>query len=192
MATKAVSTAGMFLACAVETTAGVRPTTGYLVVPEVKSMPDFGAAPQGIDTTILLATKNTTSIPGLSDYSSALDFGVNYTDELIDSWKKYIEMFQQAVTAAMAMWWAVVHPKLRYANYFPGEPAPIGMGSVGVNAVAESSVYIFASGDVEQHEKPTLAPETEQAESVRSYLKDMGLYPADLSARSSKSDEVEV
>lgn len=190
MATKAVSTAGMFLACAVETTAGARPTEGYLVVPEVKSMPDFGAAPQGIDTTILLATKNTTSTPGLTDYSSALAYGVNYTDELVDEWKKYIEKYQEALAAGLAMWWAVVHPKLKYANYFPGEPAPIGIGGAGVNAVAESSVYIFASGDVEQHEKPTLAPETEQAESVRSYLKDMGLYPT--TARSSKTDEVEV
>ena len=173
MATKAVSTAGMFLACAVETTAGARPTTGYLVVPEVKSMPDFGAAPQGIDTTILLATKNTTSTPGLTDYSSALAYGVNYTDELVDEWKKYIEKYQEALAAGLAMWWAVVHPKLKYANYFPGEPAPIGIGGAG-----------------EQHEKPTLAPETEQAESVRSYLKDMGLYPT--TARSSKTDEVEV
>lgn len=190
MGTKAVSTAGMLLACAVETKAGERPTTGYLVVPEVKGMPDFGTAPESIDTTILLATKNTTSISGLTDFSSALAYGVNYTDELVDEWKKYIDMYQQAIAEGLAMWWTVVHFKLKYANYFPGEPAPLGMGSASVNGVMESSVYIFASGDVEQHEKPTLAPETEQAESTRSYLKDMGLYP--VSARSSKTSEVEV
>ena len=43
---KAVSTAGMFLAYSVETTAGERPTEGYLVVPEMKDMPDFNAAPK--------------------------------------------------------------------------------------------------------------------------------------------------
>ena len=51
---KAVSTAGMFLAYSVETTAGERPTEGYLVVPEMKDMPDFNAAPNAIDTTIFV------------------------------------------------------------------------------------------------------------------------------------------
>lgn len=38
------STAGMYLMYAVEDNAGARPTTGYKIIPEIKSMPSFNRA----------------------------------------------------------------------------------------------------------------------------------------------------
>lgn len=45
MASPRLSTAGMTLQYAVETSAGTRPTTGYTKIPEVKSMPSFNPSP---------------------------------------------------------------------------------------------------------------------------------------------------
>ena len=45
MASPRLSTAGMTLQYAVETSAGTRPTTGYTKIPEVKSMPSFNLKP---------------------------------------------------------------------------------------------------------------------------------------------------
>ena len=51
------STAGMYLCYAVEATAGTRPSTGFIQIPEVKSMPSFNPAPDTIDSTTLLETE---------------------------------------------------------------------------------------------------------------------------------------
>ena len=187
---QAVSTAGMFLAYSVETTAGERPTEGYLVVPEMKDMPDFNAAPNAIDTTILLEQENMTYIDGLKDYGGALSYTVNLGDEIMAWWKKCLKAYDEAMENGMNMWWAVVHPKLKTANYFPGKPAPMGQSGASVNGSYVGTIYVMPTGSVEQEGRPTLAPETEQDALVRPYLKNMGLYPATVSR--SKSNEVEV
>ena len=52
-----VSTAGMYLAYCVETSAGVRPVSGYTTIPEVKSMPSFNPSPETIQSTTLMETE---------------------------------------------------------------------------------------------------------------------------------------
>lgn len=51
------STAGMFLAYCVESSKGVRPVSGYTVIPEIKTMPSFNPSPETIDSTTLLETE---------------------------------------------------------------------------------------------------------------------------------------
>ena len=51
------STAGMYLCYAVETSKGVRPTSGYTIIPEIKTMPSFNPSPETIDSTTLLETE---------------------------------------------------------------------------------------------------------------------------------------
>ena len=55
-----LSTAGIKVKYAVETTAGTRPTTGYTEIPEIKSIPEFGTDINTLQTTPLSATKNHT------------------------------------------------------------------------------------------------------------------------------------
>ena len=62
-----LSTAGMTLQYAVETSAGTRPTTGYIKIPEVKSMPSFNPSPNPIDSTTLEETEYMTYVQGLKD-----------------------------------------------------------------------------------------------------------------------------
>lgn len=52
-----VSTAGMFLCWCAETTKGTRPTSGYSIIPEIKSMPSFNPQPETIQSTTLLETE---------------------------------------------------------------------------------------------------------------------------------------
>ena len=46
-----LSTIGVKISYAVETTAGVRPTTGYNIIHGLYSTPDFNAAPNTADAT---------------------------------------------------------------------------------------------------------------------------------------------
>ena len=52
-----LSTAGVLLKYAVETTAGTRPTTGYTTVPSIKSIPDLNPEPESLEVTDLSDTE---------------------------------------------------------------------------------------------------------------------------------------
>ena len=51
------STAGMRLYYAVETSAGTRPSTGLVKIPEIKSIPSFNPSPETIQSTTLEETE---------------------------------------------------------------------------------------------------------------------------------------
>lgn len=157
MASPRVSTAGMSLQYAVETTAGTRPTTGYQIIPEIKSMPSFNPAPNTIESTTLLETEYMTYVSGLKDLGGALEYGANLTDDLIDFWDDLLNDYATAAAAGKQMWFCVVHPKLSKATYFVGEPSPLGLNEAAVNAMAETTLYITPQQAPIMAEKPTVA-----------------------------------
>lgn len=150
-----LSTAGMSLMYAVETTAGTRPTSGYTAIPEIKSMPSFNPAPNTIDSTTLAETEYMTYVKGLKDLGGALEYGANLTEDLIDFWEDLLEAYETASAAGKAMWFAVVHPKLSKATYYVGEPAPIGFNEAEVGNMAETTLYITPNSAPIMAAKPT-------------------------------------
>lgn len=151
-----VSTAGMYLCYCVETTAGTRPTSGYQIIPEIKSMPSFNPSPNTIDSTTLLETEYMTYVKGLKDLGGALEYGANLTDDLVDFWETLLTAYDTAVAAGKAMWFAVVHPKLAKATFYKGEPAPIGFNEAAVGAMAETTLYITPNSAPIMETKPSV------------------------------------
>lgn len=149
------STAGMYLCYAVETTAGTRPTSGYTVIPEVKSIPSFNPAPETIQSTTLLETEYHTYVEGLKDLGGALEFGANLTADLITAWETCNTAHDTAEASGRATWFAVVHPKLENAVFFQGDPAPLGLNEATVGSMAESTLYITPNSAPEWAAKPT-------------------------------------
>lgn len=137
-----LSTAGMTLQYAVETTPGTRPTTGYIKIPEVKSMPSFNPSPNTIDSTTLEETEYMTYVQGLKDLGGALEYGANLTQDLIDAWDTLMDAYDAAVEEGNQVWFAVVHPQLTDATYFVGTPAPLGLNEASVDAMLETTLYI--------------------------------------------------
>ena len=137
-----LSTAGMTLQYAVETTPGTRPTTGYIKIPEVKSMPSFNPSPNTIASTTLEETEYMTYVQGLKDLGGALEYGANLTEDLIDAWDTLMTAYEEAVESGNQVWFAVVHPQLTDATYFVGTPAPLGLNEASVDAMLETSLYI--------------------------------------------------
>lgn len=152
-----LSTAGMRLAYAVETTAGTRPTEGWKYVPEVKSMPSFNPSPNTIQSTTLEETEYQTYVKGLKDLGGALEYGANLTEDLLTFWEALLKEYDTAVAAKKSMWFAVIHPKLTKATYFVGEPSPIGFNEADVDAMAETTLYITPNSAPEWGDKPTVA-----------------------------------
>lgn len=137
-----VSTAGMWLAYCVETTAGTRPQQGFTKIPEVKSMPSLNPAPNGIDVTPLSEEETIQYINGLKDFGGSLEFTANNTDDLYTAWTTLISAYETAQESNKATWFCIYHPKLGNAAYFKGEPAPYGWNGAEVNAAYETTLYI--------------------------------------------------
>ena len=152
-----VTTAGMYLCYAVEATAGTRPTTGYKVVPEVKSAPSFNPTPEQIESTTLMETEFKTYEEGLKDLGGVLGFNANLTDDLVTFWGSVNTEFDTAAASSKAMWFALVHPKLSNAVFFTGDPAPIGLNEVSINAMAETTLYVTPTNAPALYAKPSLA-----------------------------------
>lgn len=152
-----VSTAGMFLAYVVETTAGTRPTSGWTKVPEIKTMPSFNPQPETIQSTTLEETEYHTYVEGLKDLGGALPFTANLTDDLVTAWASVNSAYESAASAGKAMWFAIVHPKLANATFFTGDPAPIGLNEASVGAMAETTLYITPLTAPVIDTKPTVA-----------------------------------
>lgn len=150
------STAGMLLVYAVEATAGTRPTTGYVKIPEVKSMPSFNPAPETIQSTTLEETEYHTYVEGLKDLGGALEFGANLTADLISAWET-CNTAHDDLTGGKAMWFAVVHPKLEKAVFFKGDPSPLGLNEATVGSMAETTLYITPNSAPAWQDKPTIS-----------------------------------
>lgn len=151
-----ISTAGMYLCYCVETTKGTRPTSGYQIIPEIKTMPSFNPAPNNIDSTTLLETEYMTYVKGLKDMGGALEYGANLTDDLIEFWETLLSAYDTAAADGKAMWFAVVHPKLAKATFYKGEPAPIGFNEASVGAMAETTLYITPNSAPIMEAKPSV------------------------------------
>ena len=150
------STAGMYLCYATEATAGSRPTSGYVKIPEIKSMPSFNPSPETIQSTTLEETEYHTYVEGLKDLGGALEFGANLTADLITAWAT-CNSAHDALTAGKAMWFAVVHPKLDKAVFFQGDPSPLGLNEATVGSMAETTLYITPNSAPEWQNEPTLS-----------------------------------
>lgn len=140
------STVGMKVLYAIETTAGTRPTTGYVEIPDVKSTPDYNTEPNGIDVTTLTETEALQYVEGLRDYGSSLSFTCNLTNELTTIWDEFCEAADEAAATDKRAWIEIIHPKLEKAWFAPGSPVKMSMPSAEVNAALEITVYVIPSG----------------------------------------------
>ena len=149
------STAGMHLYYAVETTAGTRPTSGLVKIPEIKSIPSFNSAPETIDSTTLEETEFRTYVEGLKDLGGALEFGANVTAELITAWET-CNTAHDALDEGKGMWFYVVHDKLEKCVAFEGDPSPLGLNESTVGSMLETSLYITPNTAPQWVAKPTI------------------------------------
>ena len=138
----ALSTAGVTIGYAVESTAGTRPTTGYITIPDIKEVPEMNPEPETLETTTLAATEYKTYIEGLKDLGGALSFLANFTSELETAWAALITAYNTAKTTKKAVWFEVKHPGLTKSVFFTGQPSAMGLPAMSVNSVLETNLYI--------------------------------------------------
>lgn len=143
-----LSTAGIYVAYAVETTAGSRPTTGYTRLTGAKTTPSFNPSPETLETTTLDETEWKTYIDGLKDIGGALEFTFNLTQELFDQWDALMTAYRTGIASdpKLRTWFEIVIPGLNDALFFPGNPSEMGLPETSVSSVLEITNYITPVG----------------------------------------------
>lgn len=150
-----LSTAGVSLWYAVESTAGTRPTSGYTRIYGVKSTPSLNAAPDTLETTTLDELEYKTYIDGLKDLGGALEFTFNLTEDLITAWDTLMTAYATAKAAGKATWFTIVVPGLTDSFYFTGNPSAMGLPETAVNSVLEITNYITPTNAPASYDKPS-------------------------------------
>lgn len=136
-----LSTAGVLLKYAVESTAGTRPTTGYTQVPSIKAIPDFNPEPESLEVTDLSDTEWRRYIAGLKDPGGALSFTANLTTAFKTAWEALVSAAETAASDGKATWFEIMVPNFG-SFYFAGIPSELGMSAMDVNAVLEIEAYV--------------------------------------------------
>lgn len=150
-----LSTAGIKLKYAVETTKGTRPTSGYTALTGAKSTPSLNPSPDTLETTTLDELEYKTYIDGLKDLGGALEFTFNLTQDLVDEWDALMTAYEAAKAEQKATWFVIDIPGLTKAFYFTGNPSSMGIPETSVNSVLEITNYITPTNAPESFDKPT-------------------------------------
>lgn len=138
----ALSTAGVAIKYAVETEKGERPVSGFAQIHDIKEVPDFNPEPETIEATDLEETEYKFYVAGLKDVGGALGFLANFTQELQTQWGTIVETYNTALKDGKRMWFEISHPKLEKSVFFTGEPASMGLPSMSVSSILETTLYI--------------------------------------------------
>lgn len=150
-----ISTAGIIVAYAFETTANTRPTAGWTHIPGIKSIPSLNEQPNMIDTTTLDELTTRVGVPGLKGLPTGTNFTASWTDALIKQWADVMSKYETAKSSGKQMWITVVVPGITDAFYFSAIPSALDLPAAGVEAAAEIDIYITPTSERTMAAKPT-------------------------------------
>ena len=151
-----LSTLGIKLYYASESDAGTKPTTGFVNIPGIVSMPELGAEPELIDVTPLEETEYTRNVPGLKTAGN-FSMTANINDDFLTTWGTLMTAYQTAQTAGKSLWFVVVHPKLTKAFWFTGEPVSLPLAEMAVNSAFQTTANVTVNKTEGWADKPTIA-----------------------------------
>lgn len=142
----AISTLGITVGYKVESTAGTRPTSGYVKIAEIREIPEIGNIPDALDATPLEETIMRRYIAGLADTGGVITLTANMSDTLQTAWATCVTAAETGATTGLACWFEIKSPKLAKSYFFSGMPVALGYAGSGVNAVQDASLNIMPNG----------------------------------------------
>ena len=150
----ALTSIGIKISYATEAAKGTRPTTGYTLLPDLKSIPDFNPQPNTADATTFDNLEYTSYVKLLKDIGGALEFNANLTQDLYDKWSVMITA-RNNLTDGKQMWYCVDIPNFDKSIFFTGDPSEMGIPSAEANSLLETSVYIVPTSEPVFADDPT-------------------------------------
>ena len=160
-----VSSAGIKIEYAPETTAGTRPTAagsykekasaGTLKIAEyVTGISGLTAEREQYDVTPLAETRRHRFIMGLEGNDGNLSLSCNINPTSRADWNAIVAEFK-ALTDGKGMWWAFTLPGDTQSAYFRGEPTEMGFPDVESASAVQGAVQIIENEYAGWAAKPT-------------------------------------
>lgn len=137
-----LSTAGITVSWAVETTAGTKPTN-FKQIHGVKSISEFNPEPNTIDVTPLEEEEWHRYIPGLKDVGGSQQLTVNDYDDFRTSWDALMTAYA-ALTGGKELWIQYKVPGItsKPSFYYTAVPSDLGFNGAEVDSAYENVVYL--------------------------------------------------
>lgn len=127
-----LSTLGVTLSYAVETTAGTKPAA-FSALDRINSIGGITMDVEKIDASALEDTA-TKYVAGRADTGGTWDIGVNFTDETADQWSDLITAYNTAAASSKQLWLQVQVPNQSDAFFVIAQPPQqIPMPEIGQN-----------------------------------------------------------
>lgn len=143
-----LSTAGILVKWAVETSAGVRPTTNYNTLRGVKSIPDFNPEPSTIQVTPLAETEWHRYIPGLKDPGGPQALTVNDYADFRTDWGSLMSSYATAKASGLGLWIEYYVAPLadqsvaKPSFFYSATPSELGFAGAEVDSALENQPYL--------------------------------------------------
>lgn len=134
-----LSTIGITLGWAVETTAGTMPTS-FTTIDNITSIGEVSANPEKLEVTNLVDTWHR-YIDGLKDGGEEVTIGANFTAAFKTAWEAIVTAATTARESSLACWWEVTVPNFG-SFHFAGMPSDIGLPEIGVGEVFAGEVSV--------------------------------------------------
>ena len=134
------NTIGVKLKYAVETSAGSRPTSGYVQIPNIKATPSIDINPAKIQVTDL-EDEYHRYVDGVKDVGESFDFTANFTSDLKSKWASLVTAAQSAWASQKSTWFEICIPNAD-SFFFAGIPGELGVNEMAVDSVIESTLHI--------------------------------------------------
>lgn len=112
------------------------PKTGAILIPNIKSTPDYNPAPNNLQVTDLSDKEWHRYIPALRDVGGASAFTANLTPEFQSAWEALC-----TASDGEAIWFEIKIPNFD-SFYFAGVPTPLGLSALSVGSVFEVNAYV--------------------------------------------------
>lgn len=147
-AVNALTTIGIHVAYAIETTKGERPTSkgDYTELFGITSTPDFNVSPNTGEATPLSETTSVRKVELLKDYGDTQEFGLLSNDEYTDAWDKMATEATTAQATGLSCWIAIEHPEKSKVQFIRCTPLETSYGESSANSVWESKGIIVPNG----------------------------------------------
>lgn len=152
-----ISTAGISVSIATETTAGTRPTdkSAYTKLENIYAIGDMNPEPSTYDVTDLSDTVYKRYIAALKDLGGSIALSAHLNQTFITTWNTKCDEAATARAAGKKTWFCIEVPNFTNAFYVAGMPSEMGLPAIDTDAVFEGDVYIAPEEVVGWAAKPT-------------------------------------
>lgn len=147
MAAIDLSTAGIRVGYAYETTAGTKPSS-FTNLANPKSIPDMNPTPNALDITSLNDTEWKRYMEGLKDIGGAVGITFGMSQEFFDNWETLCETTETNKASNKRTWMVFYVPGLDKSFYMTVDPSKMGMPAAEVDAVLDVTVNVLPTGEI--------------------------------------------